>query len=255
MMCSSSAMRSAGMMSEMWRPTACVGRVAEEALGGSVPALDDPVERLADDGVVRGFDDRREQTGREEFAGLVRIQAALRGDVSENQHASGRRGRARRVIGAALSSIGTLAAVLPNQQRVIREADDDPVPKGFRRRILDRQTRVLVDDPKHCVERLADRFCLHPPGQRFGDGVHVRDAAVDVGGDDGVADAAQRHPQQLALLVGAHLRASHRLAEPDDEETGEQVGQYADHMPEIDDGKAPSRFDEEVVTRDVPGDR
>src|SRR5262249_8807305 len=37
------------------------GRIAEDALRARVPARDDAVERLADDGVVRGLDDRREQ--------------------------------------------------------------------------------------------------------------------------------------------------------------------------------------------------
>ena len=132
-----------------------LGRVAEQPLGGGVPALDDAVERLADDGVVRGFDDRREQAGRQELAGLVALHAPLRGDVAEDQHASGdlavlvadRRGA---VVDRAL------AAVLLNQHRVIRQADDDPFPKRLRRRVLDRPARVLVDDPEHRVERLAD---------------------------------------------------------------------------------------------------
>src|SRR5579883_3571280 len=37
-----------------------LGTVSEEALGAVVPSLDDAVEILADDGIVRGFDDRGE---------------------------------------------------------------------------------------------------------------------------------------------------------------------------------------------------
>ena len=36
------------------------GGVAQDPLGGLIPARDDPVERLADDGVVGGFDDGRQ---------------------------------------------------------------------------------------------------------------------------------------------------------------------------------------------------
>ena len=189
-----------------------VGRVAEETLGGGVPALNDAVERLADDRVIRGFDDRREQPGREQLAGLVLFQPPLRGDVPENQDASGDRAafvadRRGAVVDRAL------AAVLANQHRVIRQANDDPLAKRFRRRVLDRPARLLVDDAEHRVERLADGIRLHPAGQRFGDGIHVRDAAVDVGGDDRVADAAQRDAQQLAPLAGARLREPRGLAE------------------------------------------
>ena len=42
--------------------------VAEQALGGGVPALDDSVERLADDRIVGRLDDRREETRVEQAA-------------------------------------------------------------------------------------------------------------------------------------------------------------------------------------------
>ena len=37
------------------------GGVAQDPLGGLIPARDDAVERLADDGIVGGFDDRCQQ--------------------------------------------------------------------------------------------------------------------------------------------------------------------------------------------------
>ena len=52
------------------------GGVAEEALGGGVPALDDAVERLADDGVVGRFDDRRQQARGQELAAPARAPGA-----------------------------------------------------------------------------------------------------------------------------------------------------------------------------------
>jgi hypothetical protein len=41
------------------------GRVPEDPLGGGVPGQDGAVERLADDGLVRGFDDCGEPRRRE----------------------------------------------------------------------------------------------------------------------------------------------------------------------------------------------
>jgi hypothetical protein len=100
---------------------------------------------------------------------------------------------------------------------VIGEADHDTVLERARRRVLDRLSRVLIHDAKNGVERLAGGLPLRPAGQRFGDGVQVSDPAVDVGGDDRVADTRERDPQQLSALTGARLRRPHRLADPDDE--------------------------------------
>ena len=84
------------------------------------------------------------------------LHATLRGDIPEDQHASGhdaalvadRRGA---VVDRAL------AAVLADEHRVIRQADDHalraaPSSRGFRPGCA----RVLADDAEHGVERLAD---------------------------------------------------------------------------------------------------
>ena len=168
-----------------------LGGVAEETLGSSVPALNDTVQRLADDGVIRGFDDRREQPRRQQLAGLVLLHASLHGDVAKNQDASGHlapfvHDRCGAVINRAL------AAVPANQHRVIRQADDDSLPQGPCRRVHDRPTGFLVDDPKHRLEWLVRGLPLHPTRQGFGDRIQVGDVTVDVGCDDRVADTAQR---------------------------------------------------------------
>jgi hypothetical protein len=41
------------------------GGISEDPLGGGVPALDDSVQRLADDGIIRRLDDGRQQAIRE----------------------------------------------------------------------------------------------------------------------------------------------------------------------------------------------
>ena len=131
-----------------------LGGVTEQPLGGRIPALDDTVEGLTDNGIIRGFNDRREQPGREKLAGLVAIHAPLPCDVSENQHAPG--------DGAALvdDRCGAVidrgfAAALLNQQGVIRQPNDDSFPQRLCRRVVNRLTRFFVDDLKHDVERSA----------------------------------------------------------------------------------------------------
>ena len=89
-------------------------------------------------------------------------------------------------------------------------------------RILNRLARTLVDDPEYGVERLTCGILQQPAGQRFGHAVHIRDAAVDVGGDDGVANAAQRHAQQFAALAGAQLGNPPGFSESDNQERGEE---------------------------------
>ena len=42
-------------------PHGLLCRIAEDPLGGGVPALDDAVQRLADDGILRRLDDGRQQ--------------------------------------------------------------------------------------------------------------------------------------------------------------------------------------------------
>ena len=64
------------------------GGVAEQPLGAGVPALNDAVQRLADDGVVGRLDDRREQAGRQQLSSPSPCRPPLRGDVAEDQHAA-----------------------------------------------------------------------------------------------------------------------------------------------------------------------
>ena len=111
MIWSSSAMRSGGITSEMCRPTASRGGVAEQPFGRGVPALNHAVERLADDGVVRRFDDRREQPGRSSWLALSRSEPPLLVTSRKISTQPDTRPRSSR-IGAALSSIGRSAPSL-----------------------------------------------------------------------------------------------------------------------------------------------
>ena len=75
--CSSSC-RSGGMISVIDRPIASSAGVLEQPLRAGVPRRDDAFEGLADDRVVGGFDDRREQRARLRcFLYLVEVGADL----------------------------------------------------------------------------------------------------------------------------------------------------------------------------------
>ena len=134
MIWSSSAMRSGGNDEGDVAADGLLGGVAEEPLGRRVPALNDAVERLADDGVVRGFDDRREQAGRHAAGSPCRCSRRRCAVTSRKIRTHPETWPRSSLIGAALSSIGALAAVLPNQERVVRQADDDALAQRLGRR-------------------------------------------------------------------------------------------------------------------------
>ena len=133
------------------------------------------------------------------WLGFVLLRAPLRRDVAEDQHA------ARRHAALVLDRRGAvvdraLAAVAADQDGVVREADDDAFAQRALGRILDGSRVVLVDDPEHRASAWPTAS-LTPARQRLGDRVQIGDAAVDIRRDDGVADAAQSHAQQLPALA------------------------------------------------------
>ena len=226
------------------------GRVAEQPLRGRVPALHDSVQRLADDGVVRGLHDRRQQARRQQLAGPVPLQPPLRGHVAEDEDTSG---DAAELVPDRCGGVvdRVLAAILVQQDRVVGEAHHGSLPERLRRRVLDRLPRLLVDDPEHRFERLAHRLCLRPAGQRLGHGVQVRDAAVDVRRHHRVADAAQRDLQQLLPLARPRLGRPHAPADRDDEGAGKEIGDQPDQMPVVERTQLAPGGNEQVGGRHV----
>ena len=80
------------------------------------------------------------------------------------------------------------------------------------------------------VERLAHRLGVRPAGQRLGHGVHVGDAALDVGRDDRIPDAGERRPQPLLLVGISPLGDLHGLTEPSDSDAHGDVHGKADQV-------------------------
>ncbi len=227
--------------------------VAEDPLGGGVPALDHSVESLADDGVVRGLDDGREQASGAQAAGSVLLQMPPCRDVPKDDHES-REAASFILDGCGTVVDGSLAAVLADEDRMVRGPFDGLATQRPCRRILERLPGLRVDNPEHRVERLVQRVGVRPPGQGFGNGIDVGDATCIVGGDDGVSDAAQRHPHQLAALAGAQLRDAHGLADPDDQRARERVRDGADDCLDVDRAERAARLDEEVIAGKVAKD-
>ena len=231
-----------------------LGGVPEQALGAGVPALNDAVERLPDDRVVRRFDDGGELARRQETAGVVALPAPPLGDVAEDEHAAGHGalvGADRR--GAVVD--GALGAVSGDEHRVIRQPDGGALPQRAQRRIRHRLARVLVDDAKDGLERLPDRLGRLPPRQGRRRRVQRRHAAPGVGGDDGVADAGQRDPHQFPAFIAARLSRAHRLADGDDERAGEQVGRESNEILGVAEKHRTAGGDKQIVAGEVAGDR
>jgi hypothetical protein len=103
-------------------------------------------------------------------------------------------------IGAPLSSIGHSLPALRDQHGVIGESHHGAALQHLLDRILDRAPSPLVDDVEHLFAVAADGVPHRPAGEVLGHRIHELDVAVDVGGDDGVADALERPLVTLALL-------------------------------------------------------
>lgn len=90
-------------------------------------------------------------------------------------------------------------AVLGDEDGVVGEADDRAQADGLVDRAFDELACLFVDNVEHVEQRSADRVGGRPAGHPLGDGVHVRDAGGGVGGDHGVADAAERSGEPRPL--------------------------------------------------------
>ena len=128
-----------------------IGRVPEDTLRGSIPALDDAVERFA---MMASSEDSTIAAS----SRAVCSRAALSFSIflcvltsRKNQNASGDVAAVVRDWSSAVVN-RALTAVLSYEDGVIGEPDDDPVPKGLGCRVFNGKARVFVDDSKHRVK-------------------------------------------------------------------------------------------------------
>ena len=88
---------------------------------------------------------------------------------------------------------GELAPVPGDEQRVVGEAADEARVDDLPDRLLDGLPGLFVDDAEDVFQAFPEGLGRRPSGERLGDGVHVGDEAVGVGGQDRVADGGERH--------------------------------------------------------------
>ena len=125
------------------------------------------------------------------FAG----QPPLLAHVVEHQHraehvaalVSNRRGRVFDAV---------FAAVARDQQGLVRQAHHLAALQAAGDGVGRRLARGFVDDVKHLHQRAPFGLGHQPAGEPFCHRVEPGDVAARIGGDDGVADRCQRHPQQ-----------------------------------------------------------
>ena len=222
MIVSSSAMRSGGMTSEIWRAHSLLGRVAEQALGGRVPALDDSIERFADDRIVGRLHDSGEKARIDQAAGRGTLSRFRCLDTSRKISTHPAISPRSSLIGAALSSIGRSTPSLPMSsawfEMPTTALSRSALAAGFSSASRLRASTMRKTESRGWPMRGVER----PSGHRLGDRIQIGHATVDVGGDDGIADAGERHPHQLAALARPAPGGAHGLADRDDQRAGER---------------------------------
>ena len=86
-----------------------------------------------------------------------------------------------------------------DQQRVIGRPHDVALLQTGGYRVPGGLPGLFVDNVEDLRERPAQCFRREPAGHAFSRRVQPRDLAFRVGGDHGIPDGFQRHPQQLVL--------------------------------------------------------
>jgi hypothetical protein len=139
-----------------------------------------------------------------------------------------------------------LGAVAPDQQRVVRQPDDHPIPQDPGEHAVRRPATALLDDLEDVGQRPAGRLVEPPPGEGFRRGVHERHVALDVGDDHGIADAAQRDPAELPLLAQDRAVAPREDPEPHRQQAGGDQGGEPEEVRRRGDRQGEGRWQHEV---------
>ncbi len=84
---------------------------------------------------------------------------------------------------------------------MIRKANHDPLREGSRRRILNRNPRIFIDDVEHLPYRFANGFRLRPARDGLRRRVDKLHPPFGVGGNHPIANAGESHAKALPLGV------------------------------------------------------
>ncbi len=157
------------------------GAHEEEEVGDGVEGIVD----LVGDGGGEASGDGEFFVGEESFLG-----AAFEGDVAEDEDESG---DAAFLVtdGCAGVGDGDLGGVAADEDGVVVEGDGAIESFGFGDGVFDDFAGGLVEDVEDLLEGKAGGGVLRPSGELLGDGIHELDAALDVAGDDAVADGGE----------------------------------------------------------------
>ena len=230
----------------MWRPTASSAVYAEEPLGGGVPGLNDPVRRLAEDGVLRRLHDGGQQAS---VRLPLRFRTAPLGDVAEDQdaagHVAGGISYGRRAV-----LDGLLQALSREKEGVASRAHHGIFADGSGGRALDGQAGLLVDDAEDIPERKAGGLGPGPAGQGLGSRVQPLDAAFVVRGDDRVSYARDGGPDVRESLLDLRPGRAHGPSKVDDDSTRGEVHGEGDEVDVAEVERAPW-LDEQILRRHV----
>ena len=176
-----------------------VGPVAEDRLRGGVPARDAAVQGLADDGVVRRLDDRR-QAARRHGGAKVPAQVA-----QNHRHAA--HGAVARARGGGLDFELHARAVAGHGYQVVRFLDRDLALDQHVHHVAQGQRRVTALAHEDVPQGRPQRVALRPAQQPCRHGIDAGHPAVAVGGDEAGMYAGQRDRQALLDLDQACHRA------------------------------------------------
>src|SRR5690242_3682469 len=166
-------------------------RVPKNSHCARIPGRDRAVQCFADNGVVRAFDDGSEPATRE-------VSPSLLSDVTEDEHHAEELARGQsNGRGAVINR--NFPTITPEQDCMVRQSRDGPCLEYFRHGIVGGSTCPFIDDREYLDEWPASGLTHRPSRQMLRDGVEERRATVEVGHDDGIANARQRDFQDLAL--------------------------------------------------------
>jgi hypothetical protein len=94
------------------------------------------------------------------------------------------------------------SAIPAAQHHAVLQVDGPPAPDALHRDVGDSPPRGFGDERQDHLQGASHRLPGCPPGQPFGGGIQVRNAAGGVRRDDGIADRRQRRPDLFSGPVG-----------------------------------------------------